>query len=370
MNQVTKSHLRFNPEMDKDFAGLLKDRVNQYFKEKQISRYANTEMVVKTIFMLSLYILPFVAMLTLAMPWWAYLLMSVVMGVGMAGIGLAVMHDANHGAYSRNKTVNDLVGRSLNLLGGNITNWKIQHNVKHHTYTNIDGHDEDIAPKGGLIRLCPHSELKRRHRYQFIYAWPLYGLMTFTWILMKDIRQHLEYSREGLLAKYGGITMSWIKLLSTKIIYLAILFGLPLWLTPFSFGMVFLGFFLMHYTGGLILALVFQPAHVMEDNEYPLPEGGTVENNWSVHQLHTTCNFAPNNKLLSWYVGGLNYQVEHHLFPNICHVHYRHLSRIVQQTASEFGLPYKSYRSFRAALKYHGQMLYVLGRKQLEPAMA
>ena len=112
-----------------------------------------------------------------------------------------------------------------------------------------------------------------------------------------------------------------------------------------------------------ILAVIFQPAHVMEDTEFPVSEDGkTVQENWTIHQLKTTCNLASKSRFFSWFVGGLNYQIEHHLFPNICHVHYRKLSPIVMETAKEFEIPYHTMTTFSEALVRHGRMLYKLGR--------
>lgn len=358
--------LKFNNKLNSDFSKLLNKRINEYFKSVKSGRYANGEMIFKTVFMLMLYITPFVVALSLPVTTLGmYCLFMVVMGLGKAGIGLSVMHDANHGAYSHKKRINDVVGYSLNLVGANVINWKIQHNVKHHTYTNIHGHDEDISPKGGLIRLSPHSELKKHHKYQFIYAWFVYGLMTFYWILAKDIIQLVSYTKDGMLKKQMNVTKAWTVLIVTKIVYLSYILVLPTLITPLAFWEVFIGFFVMHYIAGFILAVVFQPAHVLEENEFPMPsESGVVESNWTVHQLLTTSNFAQNNRLLSWFVGGLNYQVEHHLFPNVCHVHYRKISKIVKETAGEYGIPYKSYPSFRSAMLYHGKMLYWLGRHE------
>ena len=124
---------------------------------------------------------------------------------------------------------------------------------------------------------------------------------------------------------------------------------------------ILLGWFCMHFVAGMILACIFQPAHVVPTSEYPKPdENNTVKGDWAKYQILTTANFAPNNKILSWYIGGLNYQIEHHLFPNICHVHHKSLSKIVQETAHEFGLPYHSQPTFGGALLNHAKMLYRL----------
>lgn len=356
-----------------DFFATLNQRVNEYFKSNNISRYANWEMKVKTACMFLMYLAPYILMLTgVVTNVWLMLGLCIVMGCGLAGIGLSVMHDANHGAYSNKKWVNQLLGYSLNVVGGNAFNWKVQHNVLHHTYTNVHDVDEDISPRG-VLRMTPHSDWKMIHKFQHIYAWVLYGLMTFVWVFIKDFVRIVRYQKDGLVKNQkADIRTEWTILIATKVVYLFYILVIPMFILPIGVNgwQWFAGFFAMHYVAGFILAVIFQPAHVNEGTEYPLPnEEGRLENNWAIHQLHTTTNFAQENRILSWYVGGLNYQVEHHLFPNVCHVHYRSISKIVKQTAEEFGLPYKSEPTFIGALASHGKLLKELGRKP-EPAIA
>ena len=344
------------------FYRALNKRVNQYFKDNNIEKTANSSMYVKTIFMVLLYFIPYSLILMYGnqSPWLA-LGLCLIMGVGLAGIGLSVMHDANHGAYSKNKKVNDAIGYILNVVGGAAINWKLQHNVLHHSYTNIEGHDEDIdAP--ALMRFSPHGKLKSIHKLQHIYAWFFYGLMTFFWVTFKDFFQLYGYHKRGLLKRYSSFAREMLILIVSKVLYYGYILVVPYILLDYSFISLLLGFFVMHFIAGFILAVVFQPAHVMEHLDFPLPDDtGSLENNWAIHQMHTTTNFAPNNRLLSWYVGGLNYQVEHHLFPHVCHVHYRDIAPIVESTAKEFNVPYYSIDSFRTALSSHYTMLRKLG---------
>ncbi|WP_245811219.1 fatty acid desaturase family protein [Ekhidna lutea] len=362
---MSRKVVRFKNNLHEEFNKTLNQRVNQYFKSSKNGRYANWEMITKTIFMFALYFVPyFMFLLGIVESIWIFYLMAFLMGLGKAGIGLSVMHDANHGAYSRKKWVNNLVGYSLNLVGANATNWKIQHNVKHHTYTNVSGMDEDISPKGGILRFDPNSPVKPHHKWQHIYAWFLYGLMTMSWIVVKDFSQLAEYTKDGMLKKQTkSVTKAWIWLILTKVFYYSYILALPILFTSLPWYHILLGFILMHYVAGFSLACIFQPAHVMEDHSFESVEHtDTVEENWAVHQLKTTCNFAQKNKVLSWFAGGLNYQIEHHLFPNICHVHYRKISKIVKATAEEYNIPYRSYPTFMSALVSHGKMLHSLGR--------
>jgi linoleoyl-CoA desaturase len=349
-----------------EFFATVSQRVNQYFKSNKIERTANVHMVVKTCVMFILYFGPYALVLTQVVTGGlGYLLTAIVMGVGVSGIGLSIMHDANHGSYSKKAWVNNLLGFSLNLVGGNAFNWKVQHNVLHHTYTNVHEVDEDISPRG-VLRMAPTEVWKPIHQFQHLYAWFFYGLLTIVWIGIKDYGRLTRYGREGLVAKQKtSIAREWAVLIVTKLFYIFYLFVLPVLIVPaVTWWMPIVGFLTMHYIAGFVLAIIFQPAHVIDGTEYPLPdEKGNLENNWAIHQLHTTTNFGRKHRAFSWFVGGLNYQVEHHLFPNICHVHYRAIAPIVESTAKEFGLPYKSKETFLEAVIAHAQIMKKLGKK-------
>lgn len=351
----------------RDFVSTLNQRVRGYFTTNQISKHANREMIIKTIIMFGLYITPYVLVVTgvITSPF-VLVLVPIVMGFGLAGIGLSVMHDANHGAYSSKPWVNDLIGYSLNFVGANAFNWKIQHNVLHHSYTNIHDHDEDISPRG-VLRLSPHTRWKWIHQFQHLYAWFLYGLMTIVWMTTKDFVRIVEYQRSGLMAKHkANVTKEWLIMIFTKLFYVGYLIIIPLFFTALAWWQILVGILIMHYLTGFILAVIFQPAHVTHGTEYPLPdENSNMKTNWAIHQLLTTANFGNRSRWFSWYVGGLNFQIEHHLFPNICHVHYRKIAGIVEETAREFGLPYRSYVTFAGALAGHANLLKELGRRPM-----
>lgn len=359
----TNQSISFSPT-SRDFVTELNKRIHHYFASNRISKNANTEMIVKTFVMFTLYLAPYFVIVTGAVTWMPLLIMLVlVMALGLAGIGLSVMHDANHGAYSSKRWVNQLLGYSLNFVGANAFNWKIQHNVLHHTYTNIHEEDEDISPRG-ILRLSPHSSLKKIHRFQFIYAWLLYGLMTILWVISGDFVRMVRYHRKGLVKKQKAkVLREWVIMLSTKTFYIGYIFVIPLVTTALPWWQILTGILIMHYLTGFILAIIFQPAHVIDGTQFPLPdEHRSMETNWAIHQLNTTTNFGNKSRWFSWFVGGLNFQIEHHLFPNICHVHYRKISEIVKQTVAEFGLPYRSCKTFAGALAGHARMLARLGK--------
>ena len=253
------------------------------------------------------------------------------------------------------------MGASMYLLGSHVFVWYVQHNVLHHTYTNIEGLDGDIGTKGP-IRLSEHAPIKKIHRYQHLYAFVLYGLMTFL-KLVKDFSQLHNYNKEGItVAQRHSPILEWVKLLASKALYLLVIIGLPLWLTSFNIWQVLAGFFVMHWVTGVILSTIFQLAHVAEGADKPREQTtGLIEYDWVVHELQTTANFAKNNRLLNWYIGGLNFQIEHHLFPHVSHVHYRDIAPIVEKTAKEFGYTYNMKPTFIGALASHVRRLKELG---------
>lgn len=348
----------------------VKKRVDEYFKQNNISRYADYRMVIKSVIMLTLYLTPYFLLITNVFSnGYIQIALCIFMGFGMSGIGLAIMHDAVHGTYSKNQKVNDLMAMSMGLIGGSAVNWRLQHNILHHTFTNIEGHDEDIAPLG-FLRFSPHAEYRKIHRFQFIYAWFFYGLMTLMWATTKDFNQLTRYHKMGLLKTHNrNYKKEYFRLFMYKLFYWCFTIGVPMTFVNLVWWKILVGFAIMHFTCGLMLALIFQPAHVIEETDFPTPDGQShqMADDWASHQMKTTANFAPKAWLLSWFVGGLNYQVEHHLFPTICHVHYKKIAPIVMETAKEFNLPYHSKKTFLEALTSHAKMLYDLGR---EPRMA
>ncbi|MCD6066703.1 MAG: Linoleoyl-CoA desaturase [Bacteroidetes bacterium] len=359
------SEVRFidkNPDRNLFFATLRKN-VDGYFKENQLSKHYNGEMVAKTVILLSAYILPFAALLIFTPSVGISMLLWTIMGFALAGIGMSIMHDANHGAYSSNRKVNYWLGHTLNLLGGSVFNWKMQHNVLHHTYTNIVNLDDDIDDKL-ILKFSPHTEVKWYHKLQFIYAFLFYGILTLYWVLAKDFVQYVRYTKGGVnknTKEENKVTM--FKIVVSKIVYLAAFIGLPIFVIGIPVGQVVLGFLLMHFIGGVVLTVIFQLAHTVEDTTHPLPnESGTIENNWAIHQMNTTVNFSRHSRLISWYVGGLNFQVEHHLFPTICHVHYPAIAPIVKATAEQFGVPYLENKTFMQALDSHITTLIRFGK--------
>ncbi len=364
ISKNTPQKLRFSNSNQALFYTTLRQRVGDYFKENGLNQYGDHHLgiKIKTALMLGLFIVPYCLILSGWFSVWAMFGLVLLMATGTAGIGLSVMHDAIHGSYSSRPLINRALSWSLYILGGNVFSWRIQHNVLHHTYTNVYEYDEDIETKF-VLRLSPHSPLKKYHKYQHIYVFLLYPLMTLS-IFYKDFAKVFRYASKNFYPK-NNANLFWeaITLIFTKVLYIFMLCILPYLVLEIAWWQVLIGFLSLHFVVGLVLSLIFQMAHVIEDTIHPTyDEEGNLENSWAIHQLYTTANFAKNNHFLTWFAGGLNYQVEHHLFPNICHIHYRPISEIVKNTAQEFGLPYHEQPTFVSALRSHIKMLHQLGK--------
>lgn len=360
----------FNNKIDREFSQTVKKRVNEYFESNGLSRHANASMVIKTLVILTVYFGAYALIisggLSLSMMW----LLTMVMGIGMAGIGFSISHDALHGAYSSNNTINYLIGLTFDMVGANGYIWKITHNIIHHTYTNIHGHDEDLEV-AEFIRLSPHSEYKPVHRLQHILAFPAYSFATVFWVFVKDYWYFFKPELGPYENKQHPLK-EWVTLIVSKVLYYGYTLVIPMLLLDITWYQLLIGFFTLHLTAGLILGIIFQLAHVVEETTHPIPdEDNMIQNHWVIHEMYTTNNFARRNKLLSWYIGGLNYQIEHHLFPKVCSVHYPAISPIVEQTAKEFGIPYNCHDTFTEAVASHYRTLKKFGNRDFtwEPAV-
>lgn len=353
-----------NPN-DKEFITIVRERVDDYFAENKLLKKSNTSMVIKSITMLLIYSIPFFIYINYNPSLSVSLLLWSIMAFGFAGIGMCIMHDANHGAYASDHKLNQWIGYSINLAGAFAANWKIQHNILHHTYTNISDYDDDIDDKA-ILKLSPHTPVKSIHRFQHIYAFFFYSIATLYWTFFKDFLQYERYNREG------HYRLTWIehfnfmgRLLISKFLYLFVLLAMPtIWFgIPLSKSVYC--FVLMHLLASTVLTTIFQLAHTIEGTTHPLPNSDLkIENEWAIHQMNTTSNFAQKNRFITWFVGGLNYQIEHHLFPNICHIHYPQLANIVRQTSSEFQIPYLEFPQFSDALKAHIGALKRFGTRE------
>lgn len=339
----------------------LKASVDKYFTFTGKKKTGDFRLYSKSIILILVAIALYTTILLVPMALVLSILSSLFLGFILACIGFNVMHDANHGSYSSRKWVNETLGLTLNALGGNSFIWKQKHNIIHHTYTNIDGIDDDIA-KSPFIRMCSSQQWVPAHRLQHFYTPFLYAFSSMIWILFQDFekyfRKKIVNTPLSRMSRFDHMIF-WV----SKILYLLFYIAIPILLMGWQQWLLF--FLFMHIGLGFTLSIVFQLAHVVEETEFESISGEAkiIENEWAIHQIKTTSNFSPKSRIISWLAGGLNYQIEHHLFPRISHIHYPALSKLVQAECVAYQLPYNTMATFKDAVNSHFRFIRVLGRK-------
>ena len=351
--------IKFN-NSNHSFFQSLKRSVDAYFSSNRLKRTGNWQLYSKALVLIPTAIAVYIYLLSGNYNLWGGVLLSILLGLLLVSIAFNVMHDACHGSYSGKKWVNKLMGYSMNALGSSAFIWKIKHNIIHHTYTNIDGIDDDIK-NGPLLRHCATQKWIPIHRFQFIYMFFLYSVSTLAWILGTDFKKYFSRKIHTTPIKRISFREHLIFWLS-KLLYAFFYVVVPTYFLGWQPWLI--GFLTIHFTMGLILSIVFQLAHVVEKTSFDAvgQKNRVIESEWAIHEIKTTADFAAQNKLISWFVGGLNFQIEHHLFPQVSHVHYLALSKIVRQQCDLFGLPYNYYPSMTLAIVSHVRLMKKLGR--------
>jgi len=353
--------IKFSNPAESFFYATLRGRVDEYFRLNKLSRNANGQMWIKTLFFLGGVAGLYLLIISGSVRPLLMLPLAALLGMFCAFVGFNICHDAIHGSLSSDKKINKLFSFTFNLVGANPYVWNITHNIVHHTYTNIPDHDEDIEVAPGLIRINNEEEVNALQRFQHWYALPLYSLASLSWVFRKDFKKFFQSKIGEHTVKHPKI--EYFKLFFYKLIYYVLFIVLPLVVLDISWIQFIAGFLVLHFAQGLTMGLVFQLAHVVEGTQFPRPnEQGTIEEVWAVHQMHTTANFATDNRIAAFFLGGLNRQIEHHLFPKVCHIHYGAISKIVKATAFEHHLPYIESKTFAAALRSHLTMLKKFGK--------
>jgi linoleoyl-CoA desaturase len=347
-------------EKEFSFFNELTHRVDQYFEKSGKNRWGDWRIHVKSIVLISALIAIYVTLVFFTPNGYISLLLCSILGFTLAGIGFNVMHDSAHGSYSRYPWLNNLMGHSLNIMGGDVHLWKTKHNMVHHNFTNVVGLDDDIDISP-VMRISLQQEKKSFHKYQHIYAFFLYALNYLLWVFYFDFKKYFS-GKIGVTKIKRYNFWQHVSFWATKVSYYALFIGLPI----YKLGLLntLIGYGVTIAVCGIVIAVVFQLAHVVEETTF-YDDNKTrqkLDNDWAVQQINTTSNFAMHNKVVSWFTGGLNFQVEHHLFPRISHIHYPELSKIVQKMCRDYGVQYNYHRTVLQAVRSHVVHLKHVGR--------
>lgn len=344
------------------FHAELRKRINDYFVEIKAKPTGNAKLYTKAIILVGSFIAVYVHLIFFTSPLLAISLIEcMLLGALTSAIGFNIMHDGAHGSFSQKKWLNELAGLSLNVLGANVFMWKTKHNVVHHTFTNIEGMDDDINAKP-FLRLCETQKKYKIHRFQHIYFLMAYSLLYIYWIFFTDYKKYF-LKRVGEMPIKKMTLTEHFTFWGFKALHLVLFVIIPIAIVGFQAWLI--GFLTYGLFAGIVLSLVFQLAHTVSDTHFPVPDvqTGKVEDEWAVHQLKTTANFATKSKFVSWFTGGLNFQIEHHLFPHISHIHYPAMSEIVKDVCKEYNITYIEYPKVRLAVASHVAHLREMGRK-------
>jgi linoleoyl-CoA desaturase len=336
----------------------LKEKVNDYFTHNNLCKTGGPKLFFKSL-ILTLSAIAFYVILVFFTP--ATIpasILCVLFGCNLAFIGFNIMHEGGHGSFSKYKWLNEASAYSLNILGGTIHFWRQRHNIDHHTYTNIEGMDHDIHIK--FMRTHEEQPLRGYHKYQHIYWVFLYGISYIAWILYQDFEKYFRIAKSPDARKLDSKEhlIFWF----TKLFYVSIYLILPI--ITVGWVKAVIGFGIVSVVCGFSISIVFQLAHVVEGTQFPVlnKEGKKIQKEWAVHQINSTANFATRSKITSWFLGGLNFQVEHHLFAGISHVHYPRINKFVKETCNEFNVTYLEHPTMARAFVSHLSHIKKMGR--------
>ena len=361
---IGDKQVRFRTTPPKEvFVKALRDNIYGYFKENNISKHANTEMYIKMVLAFVFWFAVYAVIISDVLSHNLWLLFAAWSLLGFANIfiAFAIAHDAIHDAISSKPWVNQLLARSMDFVGGNSYLLRQMHG-EHHRWVNI--HEIDVTLEThGLFRFTPHEPWKPMHRFQHFYVPFLYSLAQFHWVTFKDFKWFFSESHIGNAKDVKHPLKEYAVLLISKFVYHGLTLVLPLMFLTVPWWIVVLGWFSIHVLSGLTFALIFQCTHVYNGTTYPMPDNdGNIENNYAIHVVDTTADFSRTNRIGSWLMGSINIHIVHHIFPDVCHVHYPKLTPILMKTCEEYGLEYKEYKTFPQAFAAHIGMLKHLSR--------
>lgn len=342
-----------------DLRRILNKKMKQRLHEIGETRFANKKMWAKIAIIMIAWTYVYAIHFYVEFNIWGRTAHAIFAGLVTAAVGMNIMHDAVHGSLSKKPWLNKLIG-TITLFLGSPAAWDIQHNILHHTYTNIAEMDEDISSTS-LLRLTPHQKWRKIHTYQHVYAWLLYSIMTLWWATAKDTIQLRRYGRMQIFENRVRYK-DWVHLILVKMVYFTMWLVIPIFFWEMSNTEVIVFFLIKHSVCGLTLGVIFQLAHAVPKAEMFEKETEGSKNT-AEHQIATSVNFHTHSKFWSWYTGGLNRQVHHHLFPQVCHIHYPSFDKMLENELSQVHLEIKSYPSFWVALSAHYHYLKILGKK-------
>jgi linoleoyl-CoA desaturase len=342
-----------------DFPKVLRRRLDKFFVDRNISPKADRAMWVKIGTGLAVLAGSWIALYALRPNSWKFVALYVLSGLAQTFLLLNIAHDSNHNAISSAPAVNKLLNYVFDLCGINSYMWRILHHRGHHCCINLPGEDDALTGRG-VFRFTPHEPRAGFHRFQHLYAPFFYAMYSLDYLFVKDF-ECFFFPPHDYLKRTRHPRREYFILFAGKGFYLTYMLVLPVVVLGKSPLLVATAFFLVHLIVGLTVSLVFQTTHTIDSTYFPLER--SEFDNGVYHIFATTADYATENPLVGWLAGGLNHHIVHHLCPFVCHTHYAALTRIVKQTAEEFGVPYRQHRTMTQAILHHLILLKRLGNE-------
>lgn len=334
----------------------VKKEVAAYFETNNKNMHGNTEMFTKFFLWIVAWMGTWYLIIVFKETFWLAVMVGVAHMFTHVMIAFNIAHDANHNAMFKSKKKNIIVGYIIELLGCSRKMWVLSHNQEHHTFVNIHKHDNNIDGYN-LLRLCPHDKWAPHFKFQWLYAPFIYGLATVNYATFRDIKLLFRYTKSHDLS-----VRFYLEFIVFKIIYYSYLFIIPILVFHVDYKIIITYFLIGHFFNGLFLTIIFVTGHLVEDTTYPSVEENAINTNWAVHVISSTCDYSTKTNFMQWLIGGINLHVAHHLFPKICHVHYKHISPIIRKIAIDHGYQYKEITTFKSAVISHFKLLRELGQ--------
>jgi linoleoyl-CoA desaturase len=341
------------------FPKVLRRRLDSYFSDQNISPKADRTMWVKIAVGLSVLAGAWIAIYALRPGSWRFVALYLLGGIAQTFLLLNIAHDSNHNAISSRPLVNKTLNYVFDLCGISSYMWRILHHRGHHSCINLQGEDDALSGRG-IFRFTPHEPRTPPHRFQHIYALFVYALFSLDYVFFRDF-QCFFFPTHGYLRRTRHSLSEYAILFGGKGFYLAYMLVLPVLVLGKSPQLVAGAFLLVHLVVGMSVTLVFQTTHTIDSTYFPANR--SEFDNGVYHIFATTADYATENPVVSWLAGGLNHHIVHHLCPFVCHTHYAPLTRIVGQTAEEFGVPYRQHSTMARAIRHHLILLKQLGNE-------
>ena len=339
------------------FPKVLRRRLDNFFTDQKLTHKADRAMWVKIAVGLAVLVSTWVALYALKADSWKFVALYLLGGLAQTFLLLNIAHDSNHNAISPRPRVNKTLNYVFDLCGISSYMWRILHHRGHHSCINLHGEDDALSGRG-LFRFTPYESRAPWHRFQHIYALIFYAMFSLDYVFFRDFKSFFFPSHD-YLKRTSHSLREYAILIAGKAFYLTYMLVLPVIVLGKSPLLVAGAFVLVHLFVGLAVTLVFQTTHTIDSTYFPTDRGEF--DNGVYHIFATTADYATENGLVSWLAGGLNHHIVHHLCPFVCHTHYAPLTRIVKQTAEEFGVPYRQHPTMTQAIRHHLILLKQLG---------